>query len=150
MSLSARFIALVQKVLPNPLALAILLTLFTYVLALFLTASPKPLLEVLDQNGQSLVQVNLEQQTTASFQQAGQELDLQWTNNSLAIKNKVGELVWRGKLQIKTNNPLSTSIKLPKKQGLQLRQKAKKTPYFLALWTYWQGGFLSFWPFRCK
>jgi len=150
MSLSARFIALVQKVLPNPLALAILLTLFTYVLALFLTASPKPFLEVLDQNGQSLVQINLEQQTTASFQQAGQELGLAWADNSLSIKNKVGELVWRGNLQIKTNNPLTTSIKLPKKQGLELRQKAQKTPYFLALWTYWQGGFFKFLAFSMQ
>ena len=151
---SDRFIKTAQYILPTPMAIAVLLTVLTILLASLLTTRSYEAIAVRDNSTDSIVAtLSLSQPQIQRFQIQGlrDSIYMGVEKGAIVLQIKGEEVLYRQPFQIKPKpKPLDDKIKLKKGHSLQIIQKHSAEPYVMRLLSYWEGGFFSFLTFAMQ
>lgn len=153
-SFSDRFIQIARNVLPTPMAIAILLTALTVLLALTLTTRPYEAIEIKDNTTETLLAtLSLTAPKTHRFQVPSlpDSIFVEMEANAIVLQIKGEGVLYRQPVQVKPKEkPLNEKVKLPKGHSIQIIQKHSAEPYILRVLTYWEGGFFNFLTFAMQ
>ena len=165
MSFSAKFVQTAQRILPSPFTIAVLLTFFTFVLALIFTGPSNNQLSVKYLDQQFLLTAG-SSKFISSNSSSQEQIELHFSKKGriqakAIFEQKVKDGFSNSKLQ-RSYTLLDTTITLKGKdlyqakllfstnEAIYLQQKTKASPYIFQLLSFWEAGFFNFLKFAMQ